>query len=144
MLYVALSSSRVGTIVGVSSKTTGPVTLDAQWNVSASPASITVDPARDRLFVLVSDLQGSILAYDDASTRTTVAPGSVSRTFTVANGFAFAPAIFLESSSDRLYVVDQNKIFIVSAAGSANGATPSTLAQLSTMNTGLTAVVVRP
>jgi DNA-binding beta-propeller fold protein YncE len=140
VLYIAGSGS-IGTIRAVSTKQTGAVTLDDQWSVS-SPESFSVDPTQDRLFV--SSLgQGNILVYDNASTRTT-ATGTVSRTFTLPSGFSAYTAIFLEPSADRLYAVGQNKIFIASSVGSANGPQSATLIQLSTMNSGLTAIVTRP
>ena len=143
VLYV-LRSSSISAINSVSNKTTGSVTPDAQWSVSSSPMAFTVDPSRDRLFVSITDSNASIFVYDGASTRTTAVPGAVSRTFSLPSGFSSYPAIFLEPSADRLYAVGQNKIFIANGAGSAVGAVSATLIQLSTMNSGLTAIVARP
>jgi hypothetical protein len=142
VLYIAGSGS-IGTIRAVSTKQTGAVALDDQWSVS-SPVSLSIDSTRDRLFVSVFDSQGSILVYDGASTRTTAAPGTISRTITLPSGFSAYTAIFLEPSADRLYAVGQNKIFVASSVGSANGPQSATLIQLSTMNSGLTAIVARP
>jgi hypothetical protein len=143
VLYV-LRSSSISAIRSVSTKTTGAVTPEDQWSVTSSPVSFTIDPSRDRLFVSITDSLATIRVYDGASARTTAGPGIISRTFSLPSGFSSYPAIFLEPSADRIYAVGQNKIFVANGAGSANGPISATLIQLSTMNSGLTAIVVRP
>jgi hypothetical protein len=52
--------------------------------------------------------------------------------------------LFLETTNDRLYASGQNRVVILNNAGAASGAVTAAVAQLSTMNSDLTAVVARP
>ena len=58
--------------------------------------------------------------------------------------FPIQAAVFLETTNDRLYASAQNRFVIINNAGSATTSVGSALAQLSTMNSGLTAIVARP
>jgi hypothetical protein len=141
VLYVGLSrntNGAVGVILGISTKTTGLITLDAEVAVSSSLTSITVDGPRDRLYV--ADFLGQVFVFDSASTLT--ATSTPSRTIQLP--FSTQHRLFLETTNDRLYASGQNRVVIVNNAGTANGAVTAAVAQLSTINSDLTAVVARP
>lgn len=143
VLYVAFnrgSSGTVGIILDISTKLSGPITPDTEITViNAFTPSVTVDGPRDRLYV--SNLFGQILVYDGPRTLTTGAPAA-SRTIQLP--FSMEHRLFLETTNDRLYASAQNRVVILNNAGTASGAVTAAVAQLSTMNSGITAVVARP
>jgi hypothetical protein len=141
VLYVGLSrntNGTVGVILGISTKTTGLITLDAEVAVSSSLTSIAVDGPRDRLYV--ADFLGQVFVFDSASTLTPTSTPSR----TIQLPFSMQHRLFLETTNDRLYASAQNRVVIVNNAGTANGAVTAAVAQLSTINSDLTAVVARP
>jgi hypothetical protein len=142
VLYVAFDrngNGSVGIILGVSVKTSGTVTLDAEIPVNAVNPSITIDALRDRLYV--ANHLGQIFVYDGAHTRTS-GTATVSRTIVLP--FSTQHRLFLETTNDRLYASGQNRVVILNNAGTASGSVTAAVAQLSTMNSDLTAVVARP
>ena len=143
VLYLGLNrngTGSVGIILNIAGRATGAVALDAEINAAnLSTASITVDGPRNRLYV--ATLFGQVLVYDMASTLTS-GPAPVSRTIQLP--FVMEHRLFLETTNDRLYASAQNRIVILNNAGSATGAVATAAAQLSTMNSDLTAVVARP
>jgi len=142
VLYVAFNrngSGSVGIILGVSGKTSGGVTPDAEIGVNAGNPSITIDGPRDRLYV--ANHLGQVFVYDGARSRTS-GPATVSRTIQLP--FSTQHRLFLETTNDRLYASGQNRVVILNNAGTASGSVTAAAAQLSTMNSDLTAVVARP
>jgi hypothetical protein len=142
VLYVPFDrngNGSVGIILGVSVKTSGTVTLDAEIPVNAVNPSITIDALRDRLYV--ANHLGQIFVYDGAHTRTS-GTATVSRTIVLP--FSTQHRLFLETTNDRLYASGQNRVAILNNAGTASGSVTAAVAQLSTMNSDLTAVVARP
>jgi hypothetical protein len=141
VLYVGFSRGSVGIILGVSTKLNGAITPDAEITVGTTGTlqSITIDGPRDRLYV--ANHLGQVFVFDAAHTRTTGAP-TPSRT--IALPFSTQHRLFLETTNDRLYASGQNRVVIVNNAGTANGTVTAAVAQLSTMNSDLTAVVARP
>jgi hypothetical protein len=142
VLYVGLSrntNGAVGVILGISTKTTGLVALDAELALSSSlTQSIAVDGPRDRLYV--ANFLGQVFVFDSA--RTLTATSTPSRTIQLP--FSTQHRLFLETTNDRLYASGQNRVVIVNNASTASGAWPAAVAQLSTINSDLTAVVARP
>jgi hypothetical protein len=139
-LYVGLNrsgSGRVGIVVGISAKTPGPVALDAEVPASAVTPSITIDGPRNRLYV--ADQSGQVFVFDNARTLT----GASTPSRTIQLPFP-TPHLFIETTNDRLYASGQSRVVILNNAGTATTATTAALAQLSTMNSDLTAVVARP
>jgi hypothetical protein len=143
VLYVGLSRNgvgMVGIILGISGKLDGGVALDVEISGagSTSTQSITVDGPRDRLYV--ADHLGHVFVFDSARTRTTGATPNR----TIQLPFMTQHRLFLETTNDRLYASGQNRVVILNNAGTANGPVTAAVAQVSTMNTDLTAVVARP
>jgi len=143
VLYVGFSRNTVGSvgiILGVSAKLGGPLMPDAEITVSGTiTPSITIDGPRDRLYV--ANNSGQIFEYDAAHTRAT---GTPTPSRTVLLPFPTQHRLFIETTNDRLYASGQNRVVILNNAGSATSATGTAVAQLSTMNSVLTAVVARP
>ncbi|HET7363339.1 MAG TPA: hypothetical protein VFJ70_07175, partial [Burkholderiales bacterium] len=143
VLYVGFDRNGAGTvgiILGVSTKGNVAVTLDAEITVANTVApSITIDGPRDRLYV--ANDAGQIFVFDNARTRTT-GPQAPNRTIQLP--FSTQHRLFLETTNDRLYASGQNRVVILNNAGTATGAVTTAVAQLSTMNSDLTAIVARP
>lgn len=143
VLYVGFDRNGIGTvgiILGVSTKLSGPVAPDAEITVSNTVTpSIAIDGPKDRLYV--ANHLGQVFVFDNARTRTTGAPAADR---TIALPFSTQHRLFLETANDRLYASGQNRVVILNNAGTANGAVTAAVAQLSTMNSDLTAVVARP
>jgi len=142
VLYVALNRNgfgSVGIILGISGRVSGSVSLNAEMSVSVPSPTITIDGSRNRLYV--GGLSGQVFVFDNASTRTT-GPGLISRTIQLP--FTPQHRLFLETTNDRLYASAQNRVVILNNAGSATGTVTAAAAQLSTINSDLTAVVARP
>jgi predicted phosphoribosyltransferase len=89
----------------------------------------------------VANQSGQVFVYDSARTRTNVT-ATVSRTIVLP--FFTQHRLFLETTNDRLYASGQNRVVILNNAGTATGSVTAAAAQLSTMNSDLTAVVARP
>jgi len=151
VLYVAISRNtdvNVGLIRGVASKPSGALTLDAEFLVSATTnvadairESISVDPARDRLFVAIRPSQ--VLVFDNASTRTSGAQ-TPDRTIQLP-GFPDQYRLFLESTNDRLYASSgHNQVLIVNNAGTATGTVAAPLILQLFPDSDFVAVVARP
>jgi hypothetical protein len=142
VLYVGFNRNgfgRVGIILGVSAKASGAVTPDAEIPIANTIVpSITVDGPRDRLYV--ADNFGQIFVYDNARTLT----GTPAASRTIQLPFITQHRLFLETTNDRLYASGQSRVVIINNAGAANGAVTAAVAQLSTINSDLTAVVARP
>jgi hypothetical protein len=145
VLYVAFDRGGVGTvgIIGnVSTRVSGAVTPDAEITIGSgsilTPA-ITVDGPRDRLYV--ANESGRILVFDGARARTT---GTPTADRTILLPFVMQHRVFIETTNDRLYASAQNRVVIVNNAGTANGAVANAVAQLSTFNSDITAIVARP
>jgi hypothetical protein len=143
VLYVGLSRNtvgKVGIILGISGRVTGPVALDAEifGGGSTLTQSITVDGPRNRLYV--ADFMGHVFVFDNASTLTALS--TPNRTITLP--FNTQHRLFLETTNDRLYASGQNRVVILNNASTATGAVTAAVVQLSTMNSDLTAVVARP
>jgi hypothetical protein len=142
VLYIGLSRSglgRIGIVIGISGKTTSPLPLDAEIPVSASSPSITIDGPRNRLYVADQFLGGQVLVFDNARTLTGTPPPDR----TIQLPFP-TPHLFLETTNDRLYASGQSRVVILNNAGTASNTVTAAVAQLSTVNSDLTAVVARP
>ena len=143
VLYVGLSRNgggRVGIIGGISGRASGLVALDAEIAVNAITPSITVDGPRNVLYL--SGLQSAqILVFDNASAL--VAGALPNRTIQLPP-VTTQYRLFIETTNDRLYASGMNRVVILNGASTANGAVTAAVAQLSTMNSDLTAVVARP
>jgi hypothetical protein len=140
VLYVGLNRNgfgAVGIILGVSGKLSGALDAEIGANGAVNP-SITIDGPRDRLYV--ADHLGHVFVYDNARTRTTGALANRAMQLP----FSTQHRLFLETTNDRLYASGQNRVVILNNAGTAVGAVTAAAAQLSTMNSDLTAVVARP
>jgi hypothetical protein len=141
VLYVGLSRNFVGSvgiISGISSQTTGTVPLNAEIGVSATTPSITIDGPRDLLYVAN---QAQVFVFSSAHTLLAGA--------TPAKTLQFPPVttqyrLFIETTNDRLYASGMNRVAILNNASTANNPVTVAVAQLSTMNSDLTAVVARP
>jgi hypothetical protein len=140
VLYIGLNRNgfgKVGIVVGISGKPTSTVTLDAEISVNAGTPSITIDGPRNRLYV--ADQSGQIFVFDNARTLS----GTPTADRTIVLPFP-TPHLFIETTNDRLYASGQSRVVILNNAGTATNATGAAVAQLSTMNSDLTAVVARP
>lgn len=142
VLYLALSrntAGAIGIILGISGKASGSVPLDAEFAAgSGVTPTVAVDGPRNRLYV--ADFQGRVAVYDNAKTRAT---GAIADR-TMILPFNTQHRLFLETTNDRLYASGQNRIVVINNAGSATGPITAAVAQLSTINSDLTAVVARP
>jgi hypothetical protein len=141
VLYVGLSRNFVGSvgiIQGVSGKTTGTVVLDAEVAVSATTPSITIDGPRDLLYVAN---QAQIFVFSNAHAMTTGATPAKTLLFPAVTT---QYRLFIETTNDRLYASGMNRVAILNSASTANNPVTVAVAQLSTMNSDLTAVVARP
>ena len=143
VLYLGLSRNTIGSvgvILNISTRVSGAVALDAEITAAnLGNPSITVDGPRNRLYV--ASLFGQVYVYDNASALTSGA-APVSRTIPLPNPIQHR--LFVETTNDRLYASAQNRIVIINNAGSATSAVGAAVAQLSTGNSDLTAVVARP
>jgi hypothetical protein len=143
VLYVGLNrngAGKVGIILNVSTRTTGNVPLDSEIAVTASTPSITVDGPKNILYV--SGLQSAqILVFDNASALSgTPTPRQIQQLPAVTTQYR----LFVETTNDRLYASGMNRVVIINGASTATTAVGAAVAQLSTMNSDLTAVVARP
>jgi hypothetical protein len=143
LLYVGLSrnsSGAVGIILGISARPGGSATLDAEFTVGNTiTPSITIDGPRNRLYV--ANHLGQVFVFDNARTRTT---GTQVPSRTIQLPFSTQHRLFLETTNDRLYASGQNRVVVLNNAGNASGSVTAGVAQLSTTNSDLTAVVARP
>jgi hypothetical protein len=143
VLYVALSrggAGRVGIVPNISQQTT-TATITAEIAVSATTPSITIDGPRNVLYV--SGLQlAQVLVFDSASTLLGPAP-LPNRTIAMP-AVATQYRLFVETTNDRLYAAAGNRVVILNGASTATTSVGAAVAQLSTINSGLTAVVARP
>jgi hypothetical protein len=141
VLYVALNQNgfgAVGIVPNISAQTT-TATVTALIAVNASFPSITVDGPRNVLYV--SGLQAAqVLVFDSASA---LLAGATPRTITMPP-VTTQWRLFVETTNDRLYAAGMNQVVILNGASTATTAVGAAVAQLSTINSGLTAVVARP
>jgi len=143
VLYVGLSRNgfgAVGIIRGISGKATGIVPLDAEIAVNATAPSITVDGPKNILYVS-GLLAAQVLVFDNASALLSGTP--TPRTIAMP-AISTQWRLFAETTNDRLYASGTNRVLILNGASTATTATGAAIAQLSTINSDLTAVVARP
>jgi len=143
VLYVGLSrggfGGTVGIIPNISTQTT-TASISAEIAVNAITPSITVDGPRNVLYV--SGLQAAqVLVFDSASAR--LAGAQPNRTITMPP-VTTQYRLFVETTNDRLYASGMNRVVILNSASTATTSVGAAVAQLSTMNSDLTAVVARP
>jgi len=142
VLYVGLSRGgfgAVGIIPNISVQTT-TASISAEIAVNATTPSITVDGPRNVLYV--AGLQAAqVLVFDSASTR--LAGAQPNRTITMPP-VTTQYRLFVETTNDRLYASGMNRVVILNSASTATTSVGAAVAQLSTINSDLTAVVARP
>jgi hypothetical protein len=143
VLYVGLSRGTfgaVGIIPNISAQTT-TAAISAEIAVNATTPSITIDGPRNVLYV--SGLQsGQVLVFDSASTL--LAGALPNRTIQQLPAVTTQYRLFVETTNNRLYASGMNRVVILNSASTATTAVGAAVAQLSTMNSDLTAVVARP
>ena len=106
--------------------------------MSATTPSITIDGPRDLLYV--AD-QAQVFRFQQRPRTTTGAMPS--KTFSVPP-VTTQYRLFLETTNDRLYASGMNRVAILNSASTATNPVTVAVAQLSTINSDLTAVVARP
>ena len=129
----------MGIVPNISAQTT-TATITAEISVNATAPSITVDGPRNILYVS-GLLAAQVLVFDNASTLLGGAP--TPRTIAMP-AISTQWRLFIETTNDRLYASGTNRVVILNGASTATTALGAALAQLSTMNSDLTAVVARP